>query len=207
MSTAAPTKAVDKKRKYNSPLRQQQTADTKERIVAAGSELVHEFPTWDWTNLTAKAVGERAGVAERTVHRHFSSERALRHAVLQRLVEESGVNMEDFQLKEFRDMTVGMLNYLLSFSAKTNTVPALDPTLASIAEYRREQLLDAVVRETPTWGDEEQKIVAAGLDILWDPSVHERIRQSWGFDRDTATRSVTWMIDLIETAIKNGNKP
>ncbi len=207
MTTAAPTKADDKKRKYNSPLRQQQTADTRQRIVAAGSELVHEFPTWDWTNLTAKAVGERAGVAERTVHRHFTSERALRHAVLQCLVEESGINLEGFRLDEFRDMTVGMLSYLLSFSAKSDTVPVMDPTLASIFQYRRQQLLDAVVRETPQWREDEQKLVAAGLDILWDPSVYERIRQSWGFDRDTATRTVTWMIDLIETAIKNGNKP
>ena len=47
-------KGTDKsitKRRYNSPLRQQQAAATRERIVAAGAKLVHSYPAWDWTNL------------------------------------------------------------------------------------------------------------------------------------------------------------
>jgi len=200
-------KSAPKKRKYNSPLRQQQAAETRERIINAGSELVHEFPTWDWTNLTAKAVGDRAGVAERTVHRHFASERALRQAVLQRLVEESGISLEDFELKDFAGMTEDMLKYLVSFSANADLTPTMDPALTSIFEYRRRQLMSSVIRETPDWTDRERQLTAAALDVLWDPTVYGRIKSTWELDMETATRTITWMIDLIEQAIRTGNKP
>ena len=81
------------KRRYNSPLRQQQTLETRERIVAAGAKLVHSYRAWDWTNLTALAVGECARVSDRTVQRHFPTERLLRDAVLQRVYEVSGIGL------------------------------------------------------------------------------------------------------------------
>ncbi len=49
-------------RKHESPLRRQQTAETRERILVAGSELVHGFSSWDWRDLTVRAVAKRAGV-------------------------------------------------------------------------------------------------------------------------------------------------
>jgi hypothetical protein len=60
------------KRRYNSPLRQQQTNATREGIIAAGAKLVRNRPDRDWTNLTTPAVGELAGVSERTVQRHLN---------------------------------------------------------------------------------------------------------------------------------------
>lgn len=207
MASRLHDKLDDNKRKYDSPLRRQQVADTRERIVDAGAELVHELPSWDWTNLTAKAVGDRAGVASRTVLRYFSSERVLRHAVLQRLVEESETHLERFALKDFREITEGMLAYLLSFSAKFEPPPLTDPTLNSIAEYRRDKLLEAVTQETRGWQEREREIATACLDILWDPSIYERIKHNWSFDRETATRSITWLIELIEAAISTGQRP
>jgi len=40
-------------------------------VIAAGSELVRQLPSWDWREVTFRAVAERAGVGERTVYRHF----------------------------------------------------------------------------------------------------------------------------------------
>src|SRR4029453_1942129 len=75
---------TSERRKYDSPVRRQQAAETRERILAAGSELVHGFPRWDWRELTVRAVAQRAGVNERTVYRHFSSERELHEAEIRR---------------------------------------------------------------------------------------------------------------------------
>src|SRR5262245_58672451 len=57
-------------RRYDSVVRRERAAQTRDRIVAAGSELAHEFASWDWKPLTFRAVADRAGVGERTVYRH-----------------------------------------------------------------------------------------------------------------------------------------
>ena len=40
---------------YDSPVRRQRMEVTRERIVAAGVELVRGFKTWDWSELTFRA--------------------------------------------------------------------------------------------------------------------------------------------------------
>lgn len=193
------------RRSYNSPLRQRQSAETRERIVTAGASLVHGYQAWDWTNLTAGAVGERAGVSERTVHRYFSTERKLRDAVLQRLYEESGVKLEKLELGDFADVTAHMFTYLSSFSAAPATIQ--DPTFASMDQHRRDALLNAVARATPSWSDRERESAAAVLDILWNQPPYERLITAWGFDNERATGAITWLIGLIEQAIRNGDHP
>lgn len=194
-----------KRRPYNSPLRRQQSAQTRERIIAAGSELVHGLPTWDWKNLTARAVGERAGVSERTVHRYFSTERKLRDAVIQRLVEESGVALDDLELGDFASATAQLFSYLASFAVKPETVT--DPSLATVDEQRRHALQQAVVRATPAWSDRDQQAAAAVLDILWQPPLYDRLTMIWGFDADRAVGVITWLIGLIEEAIRHNRLP
>ena len=61
---------------------------------------MHEFDSWHWNALTFRAVAERAGVGERTVYRHFPTERHLHDAVMARLEEEAGVTYEDLELAD-----------------------------------------------------------------------------------------------------------
>src|ERR1700760_700759 len=61
-------------RPYESPLRRQQSADTRERIITAGSELGHGITSWDWGSLTFQAVADRAGVGRPAVFRPFGIE-------------------------------------------------------------------------------------------------------------------------------------
>ena len=75
---------------YDSPVRRQRMEATRERILAAGVELVRGFKTWDWSDLTFRAVAERAGVGERTVYRHFPTERALHAAIMAATVSRVG---------------------------------------------------------------------------------------------------------------------
>jgi AcrR family transcriptional regulator len=193
------------KRRYNSPLRQQQSAATRERIVAAGAKLVHSYPAWDWTNLTAPAVGARAGVSERTVQRHFATERQLRDAVLQRMLEESGIALQDLELEQFADVTERMFAYLSSFAIAPE--PVSDPSFASMDQYRRDALLHAVVRATPGWPDSDRETAAAVLDIFWNPPTYERLIAVWGFDSERAIRALSWLISLTEETISKGRRP
>ena len=193
------------KRKYHSPLREKQREATREKIIDAGSELVHSMPSWDWRNLNAEVVGKHAGVSERTVHRHFANERSLRTAVLQRLVEESNINIERLELSDFGRTVGTLLRYLQSFSVASTS--ASDPLMDDIDRYRTNALLDAVVRATPGWETHRQENAAALLDILWQPQLQERLTQVWGFDGDRTVHLITWLFDLMDDAIKHNRSP
>lgn len=200
-----PENVTLEKRKYHSPLRQKQAAETRQRIVAAGTELVHSFPSWDWKNLTAKAVGERAGVSERTVHRHFSSERALRDAVLQGLVAESGVDLDRLKLSSFDDVVVNMFEYLSSFAVAPEIT--IDPSQSQMDEIRKGALLDAVGEAVPSWSRQDQAMVAAVLDMLWQPATHDRLKLAWNLDADQFTRVIRWFTALVQDAMDSGSRP
>ncbi len=193
------------KRRYHSPLREQQSQDTRRRIITAGAELVQGFHAWDWTNLTARAVGERAGVSERTVQRYFPAETQLRDAVLERMVEDSGVDLGALQFGEFADVIQRMFTYLSSFAVAPEKQE--DPSFASIDRYRREALLQAVERGVPEWSDEDRKAVAAALDIFWNPPLYERMVGEWGLDADRAVGIIRWLVTLIEQAVHAGDRP
>ncbi len=193
------------RRRYHSPVRQQQSAETREGIIAAGAELVHGFTAWDWTNLTARAVGERAGVSERTVQRYFPTERALRDAVLQRLVEESGIDLATMELADFARVAAQLFRYLSSFAVVP--APPEDPSFASVDRMRRDALAQTVERATPGWSDRQREAAAAMLDMLWNPPTYERLTQVWALDAERATSAITWLIGLIEEAIRRGDLP
>lgn len=166
---------------------------------------MHGFPAWDWKNLTARAVGERAGISERTVQRYFPTGRNLRDAVLQRLVEESGIDLETMELADFAGVAAQLFRYLSSFAVVP--APPEDPSFASMDRVRREALAQTVARATPEWSDRRREVAAAMLDMLWSPPAYERLTQVWGFDAERATSTITWLIELIEAAISRGDLP
>jgi len=73
MEKAAPGRKIPS-RTYRSPLRAQQAQRTRELILAAYADLVVAERSSD---ITMAAVAARAGVAERTVYRHFPNGQAL----------------------------------------------------------------------------------------------------------------------------------
>ncbi|RLT95689.1 TetR/AcrR family transcriptional regulator [Ketobacter sp.] len=194
-----------KKRRYNSVVRQAQSNKTREQIIKGGVELVQEFTEWDWKNLTFRAVGERAGVSERTVYRYFPTEQALKDAVIQRLVEESGVDLDSLSLSEFNSTVKGLFQYMQSFAAKSK--PVADPSFSSLDKIRREALLRSVAESTPEWTPAQQEIVTATLDILWQPETYERLMNAWNFDSDQSMATLSWLIELVEHAIAHDQRP
>lgn len=195
-----------KRRQYNSPLRERQSAQTRERIIAAGSDLVHGFSAWNWKELTFRAVGERARVSSRTVHRYFPTEKDLRDAVIQRLMQESGIQLDQLQLDNFPDHAAQVFRYLTSFSATPETREE-DPTFAAIDEARREALLGAVTRAKPDWPEQQRVMTAAMLDMLWDVPPYARLLTAWRLPPDQAIDAMTWVIGLIRDAVNSDRGP
>jgi AcrR family transcriptional regulator len=196
---------VEGTRRYDSPLRRKRTAETRERIIEAGSALVHDLSSWDWRSVTVRAVAARAGVHERTVHRHFATERDLRAAVLQRLLEESGVTVEGMRLEDLPGHVEQLFDYLASFSSSTERPP--DPALLALDERRKAAILATVSVDAKGLCDHEQRLAAAMIDVLWSLASYRRLINGWGLDAAEAARGVNWLISLITDAIRGGRRP
>ena len=200
--TSAPSPS---RRRYDSALRRERAAQTRSDIVAAGAELLRVSSIRDWRALTIRAVAARAGVNERTVYRHFANERALRDAVMQRLEDDAGVDLEHLCLGDIADVAARVLRFVSAYPMERR--PALDPTLAATNQRRHDALLAAVARDTPRWPPADRALAAAMLDTLWAVDNYERLVGQWDLDPEQAIRGLSWVIELVEEAIQDGRRP
>jgi AcrR family transcriptional regulator len=185
-----------RRRPYDSPVRRERMGMTRERIVAAGVELVLGFPSWDWTDLTFRAVAERARVGERTVYRHFPSERELHDAIMAGLAERAGVDYDDVTLSNLAEVMARVFRSLGSFSAAPAPTPT-DPAFLAADEQRRGALLRAVAAEHPDWSARQHAALAASLDVLWGVGAFEGLVDRWALDPDDAVRVLGWAIHTL----------
>ncbi len=194
----APAPAPER-RQYDSSLRRQRAAETRARIIAAGSELLRGSSVRDWHGLTIRAVAERAGVNERTVYRHFANEQGLHDAVMHRLEEEAGIELRGMQLDEVAGVAARIFEHVSSFPPDAR--PPLDPTLQEAKRRQQEALLAAVAGRAATWSEADRRLAAGVLDVLWSVASYERLVVDWQVDRSEATRGITWVIGLVRNAI------
>ncbi len=200
-----PTGAVRTPRRYDSTLRRERAEQTRERIVTAAAELLKGSSIRDWRALTIRAVAERAGVNERTVYRHFGNEQALRDAVMYRLEHDTGIDLERMKLEDVADVTARIFQLVSSYPLEPRT--PLDPTLLAANTRQHDALLAAVAARAQDWPVEQRTLAAAMLDVLWGVASYERLVTDWQLDSDAAIRGITWVIGLIETAVRDGVTP
>jgi AcrR family transcriptional regulator len=189
-------------RPYDSTLRKERAAETRERILLAGSELLHHESVRDWKKLTVRAVAEKAGVNERTVYRYFGNERGLRDALLQRNEEDAGIDLSGMELSDIARVTAKLLGHIAEYPREP--MPTLVPTLVEAMQRQRTALLNAVESNAPQWSREDQLLAAAMLDVLWSVASYERLVGNWQLDHETAVRGITWLLGLLEQAIQDG---
>jgi AcrR family transcriptional regulator len=193
------TAADPVRRSYDSTLRRQRAAETRARIIAAGSELLHGSSVRDWHGLTIRAVAEKAGVNERTVYRHFVNEQGLRDAVMQQFEDEAGIDLRGMQLEDVADVTARIFAHVSSYPPDARQ--PLDPTLLHAKRRQHEALLAAVAARAGDWSPADRTAAAAVLDVLWSVASYERMVVDWQMDPAAATRGISWVIGLIRLAI------
>jgi AcrR family transcriptional regulator len=205
---STPAKLVtgsNERRSYDSQLRRAQSDETRARILAAGSALAHQASSWDWRDITIPAVARKAGVSERTVYRHFETEQQFREALLRRLEQEAGVSYDDVDLDDLTVLTSRLFESLPSFAATPGVMQ--DESFGARDQRRRNALLKAVSERTKSWSEDDRRTVAAILDVLWLPPSYERLVAGWGMDTACASAAVTWAIDVLVKAIRDGARP
>jgi AcrR family transcriptional regulator len=192
-------------RRYDSPVRRQQARATQERIVEAGCKVLRTTSIRDWRALTIRGVAETAGVNERTVYRYFGNERGLRDAVMNRLEQKAGIELDGMRLEDVGDFAARIFDHVSSYPARPK--PPLDPTLTDANLRQREALLTALQEETADWPESDRAAAAALLDVLWSVTTYERLVSDWEMDGDRAIETVRWAIGLVADAIRKGERP
>jgi AcrR family transcriptional regulator len=195
------------RRRYDSPMRREKAAATRERIIAAGADLARGLSSWDWDELTFRAVAERAGVSERTVYRHFPSERHLHDAVMRRLEDDAGITYEDVGLTDVAEATARVFTSLHRFAAEQSLDGPSDPTFVGADQRRRDALIRAVTTRAPHWSDDQRTAIAALLDVLWSPLTYERLIRAWKLDDTRTIAAVQWLIVKLVDAVDNEQPP
>jgi AcrR family transcriptional regulator len=193
------------RRRYESTVRPQRAAETRDRIVDAGCTLLRASSIRDWRALTVRAVAERAGVNERTVFRHFTNERGLRDAVMHRLEQQSGIHLDGLRLDDVVDVTVRIFDSVSSHPI--DPTRTLEPTLNEAGRRQRNALLGAVSDHTDDWTAADRTVAAAMLDVLWGVATYERLVVDWQLDHDDAVRGITWVMRLVDAAVREGRSP
>jgi AcrR family transcriptional regulator len=200
--SAAVSPPVPARRQYDSTLRRQRAAETRSRIISAGSDLLHSSSVRDWRGLTIRAVADKAGVNERTVYRHFGNEQGLRDAVMHEFEEEAGIDLDGMRLEDVADVTARIFAHVSSYPADARQ--PLDPTLLDAKERQHQALLSAVAARAGTWSEQDRTAAAAVLDVLWGVASYERMVVDWQMEPAEATRGISWAIELIGQAIMTG---
>lgn len=190
------------RRAYDSPVRRARAEQTRERIVRAGAELVRAASVRDWRGVTVRAVALRAGVNERTVYRHFATERDLRDAVMQQLEHDAGIDLETMTLDDVGDVAARIAGVVAA--SRTTRRRAADPTLDDAGRRQHAALLAAVAAESPGLAPAEQRRVAALLDVLWSVSTYEHLVVDWDLDHAEAVAATAGLIDLLVASVRGG---
>jgi AcrR family transcriptional regulator len=202
--TSAPDTAPEKRR-YDSSLRRERAAQTRLRIVDAGAELVHSFSSWDWQELSIRAVAERAGVHERTVYRHFPTEQHLRAAVLARLEQEAGIDPFGVTLEAMGEHVQQLFGYLSTFTSSSE--PPVDLALADEDRRRKEGLVAAVRAAAPDWSERDRTMAAALIDVLAGVASYRRFVSGWQLTPEEAAAAATWLIGLLAREVREDRPP
>jgi len=203
-SPDAPTRAP---RPYRSRVREQKTAETRERIVRAGVAIVERLSDLDWSAMTFKAVADGAGVSKRTVFRHFATERELHDAVMQRFQERPGVSYGHVELNDVAAVARRVFEALSNFAVSSWSVETDDPTFTAMDRARGDALRGAVAAAAPNWSSEQRALAAGVLDVLWSPPAYERLVVHWGASSSDAIKAIEWAIGLVVQSVESGQPP
>lgn len=172
-------------RKYDSSRRQQQG---RERVLNAALNLARVSSGWNWADITFKAVADSAGVSERTVYRHFPTQRDLHDALMVRINQDAQISYEDLAIDDVAQVVGRLFTSLSTFDRALETQPRPSEAAIAMNRERMQALLDA------SGGDRR---LAALLDVLWSTEAYERLSSVWKMSTDEAIDSVTWAIDRL----------
>lgn len=189
-------------RVYSNTFREEQAAQTRERVVRAAADLLSES---DGSDLSMNDVADRAGVSVRTVYRSFATRDELLDAVIGWIGDR--FNRQVGPPPATRDDYVENAPQMIRAIFEVEPLyRALFATAAGRASHRRKQRsrLKEIQRafETETAGMDDGQVLrfAAVLHLLSSSQGALFMKDYWGLDADSIGRAVQWTIRTLADA-------
>src|SRR2546423_264057 len=171
-------------RVYESPLREEQAAATRERILRALRDLiVEEHPA----NVTMADVAKRAKVSERTVYRHYPTREELFHALFTWAVT-AGEDLSPIRATDPAGLIAMAQRMFPMWEANADIVRPLNPLPFSAemraprADRRRSQIIEALEPVTAGLAPESARRLQALAHLLTSSDSLLFMKEYWGFD-------------------------
>jgi AcrR family transcriptional regulator len=196
-------------RPYTSALRDRQVAQTRELILDAVTTLLGDRRA---DQVSMRDIAAAAGVAERTVYRHFPDRDALLEGLARRLPDLDG-GKPSFGLGGLDDIarTSRRLMELLdehAAAARAEAVLNADPRcFAADTQANTLQLRDVLARGLPDLGERECLRIAAVIRCLASTQAWLRMREEFGVHGRESGPVVEWVIETIFRELRAGNTP
>ena len=194
------------RRRYESPLRQEQQRATRARILEALADVLTEGG-----NATVPAVAERAGVSERTVYRHFPTRddlfSALFGAVMRLTPGEERPTASDIDglVEVMRDM-------FPRFEQRPEVIRAMNynpmgqELRRSRAGYRLEAVRGALASSLEGLDDEARRRAEVMVHMVSSSTAFLHLRDFWGLSGAEAADVVEWAVRaLVRAAQEEGD--
>lgn len=183
------------KRSYSSPLRQQQAATTRERIIAAALDVLTAHPAAELSN---ESVGRAARIATRTVYRHFPTRTDLLDAVWEEIDSRLGLS----QLPSTD--SAALLDFVPELFARLDAnAPVVNALITSNAghemsrrtgERRSRAIESALTHETRNMTRAERDRLTALVRVLTSPMTWHVLRQKTRVTGNEPALAVTWAL-------------
>jgi AcrR family transcriptional regulator len=184
---------------YDSPLRREQAEQTRARIVDAAAGLI----VGGVEGLTMQEVAKAAGVALRTVFRHFPTREDLLDATWQALQVRMGETPELATLDEL----TGFLPELFGrYGAMEDQIRGAMFSQTFVSSRRRlgsdrARKVRGAVAAQFTGGDERSRVMAASAAYtLTVPLVSIVLKEAFGLSSPEAARACAWAIRTLAAA-------
>jgi AcrR family transcriptional regulator len=190
----------DTKRTYRSELRAEQVEATRERIIEAA---VAGFAPWA-AELPFDKVAERARVSERTVYRHFPTQRDLFQAVTAHIIARSGWDPDKLTSENLGPRTAHAFTYYGTLVESGEHQPERQPPEMKALRAERIAAMERIVMPLTEGIDPDLArgicAVIAGLGrVHFFRAMHEQ----WGLSGAEAGRAVEWAISTLLNELRD----
>ena len=186
------------KRAYVSPLRERQAATTRDRIVAAAITLLAEHPE---TELSHETVALAAGIATRTVYRHFPSRSRLLDSIWDEIDQRLGLST--LPTSGSAELLAAIPNLFALLDANAAIVNALITTHAGhemslrTGDRRLRAIEAALADDTRGMARAERDRLIGLVRVLTSPMTWHVLRQKTRVTGNEPARAVVWAIEQL----------
>ena len=191
-------------RPYDSPLRAEQAAMTRDRIIDAAVERLRDGDAGD---LAMQDVADDAGVSVRTVYRHFATRDDLLDGVVEaigaRLTAAAGPPPETAD--DYGDRAHEMVRAVLEIEPMYRALFATSAGRAShqrSAHHRRNDIRRAFDAELADLDERQAARFSALMHLVTSSNTVLFLRDYWGLDAEDAGHAVRWAVQVLTGAIR-----